>query len=819
MKKHLLKSLLALALVLICGNAWGEDVTPTITLSDGSYNESEATITWDVTGLTITQSKGSGSSAVSSSYVSAPRVYKGHILSFVAKTDYKIKSISIKCNSTYYGNSMTAGTAVSGNTVTDNTTDVSRTWATTSGGTHTVSSVSSDGLSEIYIQNVASSTNTQLRFTAISVTLEYSGSSLPVSTPTFSIGGGLYVGTQSVELACATDGATIYYTTDGTEASTTSSVYSAAIEVSATTTINVLAAKSGMTDATASATYTIVPTPTVDAKSVNSNYYTKVTSLSELENGDAVLIVSGSNAMSTTESTYRGIVSVTPSDGVINAPGASAQKLVFVKETVDGLDYYFLYTGSGYLYAPNVSSNQLKTEADADENAVITTFSVSEGNATIVFNNTRYLKFNSDRFSTYTTSGTVELYKEVTAPAQLPSAPVFSAAKVTAAKKVDGTFEDVSFPTLTTATGYDGTATYASDNTSVATVDASTGAVTLVGVGTATITATAPETTGFIEGTASYEISVYQIEDGMFYFSSGNYLSGQEASTNTNEVNEKTWTAGNVTLVTAGRNVWYGGSSLRLYGASGSDAAGSITISVPEDYRITKIIANGGAALTADTGFKDGVNWTGFATSVVLTRGESNSTLTNVQVFYTEKTNTSTSVTVSSYEYATASFASQVAVPSEGATVYAVTGVEGDVVQMTALAAGTVLPPSTGVIIYKTGGGDVTFNYTNATPETVTSVLKTSGMILTTDYILSVSENDEFGFCHSTVNQLCPTGKAFLRIESSTPAPFLRIGGTTRIANAEAEAETATYYDLIGRRVEQPQRGIYIVGGRKVMVK
>ena len=155
------------------GSVWADDPSESIDLSKGSFSTDH--ITWSGTSCTVQQIKGSSSTNVNSSYVSAPRVYKGHILSFEAKTGYKIKSISITVSSTYYGNSMTAGTAISSNTVTDNTTAVSRTWTSTSGGSHVVSSVSNEGLDNIYIQNVAS-TNVQLRFTAISVTYIASGS-------------------------------------------------------------------------------------------------------------------------------------------------------------------------------------------------------------------------------------------------------------------------------------------------------------------------------------------------------------------------------------------------------------------------------------------------------------------------------------------------------------------------------------------------------------------------------------------------------------------------------------------------------------------
>ena len=147
----------------------GTSASADVTLSGGTFADSK--ITWTIAdgNITISQLKGTSSTAVNSSYISAPRVYKGHILSFEATNGYKISSISIKCDGTNIGNSMTAGTAISNNTVTDNTTAVSRTWATASGGTHVVSSVSEAGLSAIHIQNVAT-TNVQLRPTKITIT-------------------------------------------------------------------------------------------------------------------------------------------------------------------------------------------------------------------------------------------------------------------------------------------------------------------------------------------------------------------------------------------------------------------------------------------------------------------------------------------------------------------------------------------------------------------------------------------------------------------------------------------------------------------------
>lgn len=74
--------------------------------------------------------------------------------------------------------------------------------------------------------------------------------------PSFSPDGGIYTGAQSVTIA-AESGATIYYTTDGSTPTTSSSVYSSAIAVSADMTIKAIAVKDGNATGVATAAYTI----------------------------------------------------------------------------------------------------------------------------------------------------------------------------------------------------------------------------------------------------------------------------------------------------------------------------------------------------------------------------------------------------------------------------------------------------------------------------------------------------------------------------------------------------------------------------------
>ena len=83
-----------------------------------------------------------------------------------------------------------------------------------------------------------------------------------VATPIFSPEAGTYTEAQSVTITCATEGATIHYTTDGSAPTASSTPYSNAISVSETATIKAIAVKEGMTNSSiASATYTINITP------------------------------------------------------------------------------------------------------------------------------------------------------------------------------------------------------------------------------------------------------------------------------------------------------------------------------------------------------------------------------------------------------------------------------------------------------------------------------------------------------------------------------------------------------------------------------
>lgn len=93
-----------------------------------------------------------------------------------------------------------------------------------------------------------------------SVKVTYSGGTSTVAAPVIS-GVSPFEGSTQISISCETDGASIYYTTDGNDPSTTSTLYSAPFTINATTTVKALAAKEGMENSSiATATFKAVPT-------------------------------------------------------------------------------------------------------------------------------------------------------------------------------------------------------------------------------------------------------------------------------------------------------------------------------------------------------------------------------------------------------------------------------------------------------------------------------------------------------------------------------------------------------------------------------
>ena len=145
------------------------------------------------------------------------------------------------------------------------------------------------------------------------------GASTPTAaTPTFSLAPGTYSTAQTVSISDATSGATIYYTTNGTTPTTSSSVYSAPITVSATETLEAIAVASGYSNsAVASATFTIsLPTVATPVFSVAAGTYAtaQTVSISDATNGAAIYYTTNGTTPTTSSTKYSGSITVSSTE-------------------------------------------------------------------------------------------------------------------------------------------------------------------------------------------------------------------------------------------------------------------------------------------------------------------------------------------------------------------------------------------------------------------------------------------------------------------------------------------------------------------------
>ena len=91
-----------------------------------------------------------------------------------------------------------------------------------------------------------------------------------------------------------------------------------------------------------------------------------------------------------------------------------------------------------------------------------------------------------------------------------------------------------------------------------------------------------------------------------------------------------------------------------------------------------------------------------------------------------------------------------------------------------------------------------------------------------TMYVLNYKESTGVGFYKLTSGKKLGVGKAYLTYSDSGAPSFLGFDETTGIENIAKSQEpraNGQYFDLQGRRVAQPTKGLYIVNGKKVVIK
>ena len=191
--------------------------------------------------------------------------------------------------------------------------------------------------------------------------------------------------------------------------------------------------------------------------------------------------------------------------------------------------------------------------------------------------------------------------------------------------------------------------------------------------------------------------------------------------------------------------------------------------------------------------------------------------------------NTVTLRTADEYAYSTVYLPFAVDVP-QGVEAFTGSLSEGEgetTLRLTSIADG-VIPARTAVVLRGTTDGSLALVPATATGTAVEAnalqgTLDASTTTPENTYALSGAFAEGIGFYPYTAATL-PAGKAYLTLTAAQAVQKLAFSfgqGTTGIGAIEAGAadKAATWYDLSGRRVDNPTKGVYIVNGKKVIVK
>lgn len=384
----------------------------------------------------------------------------------------------------------------------------------------------------------------------------------------------------------------------------------------------------------------------------------------------------------------------------------------------------------------------------------------------------------------------------------------------------------------------DVTPEYTSSNTEVATIDAATGEVRIVGVGTTTITVTSPNTGIYKEATASYELTVNRANSKVVTidFSTFGYAPGQ----NVTEVSQN-----GIKLLLAkgsiyGAPAWYA-PAVRMYKKS------SLKITATSNIKKIEFVFDGTKTLKGvecTSGKYDEAKGLWIFTNVkskeaTITNGEQNQAHIKKIIVTTELPTSVGTITIAAPEGFGTYYNSNSYILPEGLTAFGYTkaNTNGTLVKTDVFNGGDVVPANAALVVKGSKGDYECY----ATDKEATNTL--NGNLLKgvaaykeipvesgfKRYVLT-KVNGVLGFYQTQSGNIkVPANRAYLELteaQAQAVSFFQLDGETTGIENATATTKEApkAIYTLSGVRLKATTTqglpaGAYVVNGKVVIVK
>ena len=385
-----------------------------------------------------------------------------------------------------------------------------------------------------------------------------------------------FIDQLTVTASCATDGATIYYTTDGTTPTAESDVFPVeGLSITETTTLKAMAVADGLDNSdVAEATYTkteIQGLSIAEFKALDAN------ATGTLLLNDVVVTAVGSNDIYIQDAEGNGIdlyksgQSYEIGDVLNGYIEGTYDEYDNMPELINGDFSNVIVTKGGTVTPKVVTIAELVASPETYycslvriEEADYANNTFTQGGSSIAFYNKFYTidddyawpslvnvtgifySYNSDLHLSPRTEADIENASNLQVPTFAWSATSFTA---------DINAQSVSYPVLTNNS--DGAVSYESSATDVATIDATTGTITLVAVGTTTITARVAATENYYAASASYTLSVVDPTalgeavafvgelDGMYYAMTTTEDDGTMLGQEVNVIDGKVWVSEN----------------------------------------------------------------------------------------------------------------------------------------------------------------------------------------------------------------------------------------------------------------------------------